>query len=117
MRHSGRDGILVAFPPELFVLPGGASNGPLAAGEFSPLFVLLFTLLKLKWKAKDAGATALFVALLVGGLAFGGHIPLLAVACAKGVSLTLFVVLIIWTSGFMYQMVHQTGSVPVYPGG
>ncbi|MGI6662057.1 MAG: L-lactate permease [Bacillota bacterium] len=79
----------------------------------SPLFVLLFTLLKLKWKAKDAGATALFVALLVGGLAFGGHIPLLAVACAKGVSLTLFVVLIIWTSGFMYQMVHQTGSVPV----
>ncbi|MGI6666599.1 MAG: L-lactate permease [Bacillota bacterium] len=79
----------------------------------SPLFVLLFTLLKLKWKAKDAGATALAVALLVGGFAFGGHMPLLAVACAKGVSLTLFVVLIIWTSGFMYQMVNQTGSVPV----
>ena len=79
---------------------GGASYGPLVAGEF-PLFVLLFTLLKLKWKAKDAGATALAVALLVGGFAFGGHMPLLAVACAKGVSLTLFVVLIIWTSGFM----------------
>ncbi|HHX29401.1 MAG TPA: L-lactate permease [Firmicutes bacterium] len=79
----------------------------------SPLFVLLFTLLKLKWKAKDAGATALIVALLIGGIAFGGQIPLLAIACAKGMSLTLFVVLIIWTSGFMYQMVSQTGSVPV----
>jgi lactate permease len=79
----------------------------------APLFVLLFTLLKLKWKAKDAGATALVVALLVGGFAFGGHVPLLGVACAKGLSLTLFVVLIIWTSGFMYQMVSQTGSVPV----
>ena len=64
----------------------------------SPLFVLLFTLLKLKWKAKDAGATALIVALLIGGIAFGGQIPLLAIACAKGMSLTLFVVLIIWTS-------------------
>lgn len=79
----------------------------------SPLFVLLYTLLKLKWKAKDAGATALGVALLVGGLGFGGQIELLAIACAKGISLTLFVVLIIWTSGFMYQMVHQTGLVPV----
>lgn len=79
----------------------------------TPLFVLLYTLLKLKWKAKDAGATALVVALLIGALAFGGHMTILALACAKGVSLTLFVVLIIWTSGFMYQMVHQTGSVPV----
>lgn len=78
-----------------------------------PLFVLLFTLLRLKWKAKDAGAAALVGALAVGGLAFGGPLPLLAAACAKGVSLTLFVVLIIWTSGFMYQMVSETGSVPV----
>ena len=67
----------------------------------SPLFVLLFALLKLKWKARNAGAAALAVALAVGGMAFGGPAPLLAAACAKGASLTLFVVLIIWTSGFM----------------
>jgi lactate permease len=79
----------------------------------SPLFVLLFALLKLKWKARNAGAAALAVALAVGGMAFGGPAPLLAAACAKGASLTLFVVLIIWTSGFMYQMVSETGSLPV----
>lgn len=79
----------------------------------SPLIVLLVTMLGLKWKAKKAGTLAWLVALLVGGLAFGGYPYLLAIACAKGVSLTLFVVLIIWTSAFMFQLVNQTGTVPV----
>lgn len=78
-----------------------------------PLFVLLFTMLRLKWKARNAGAVAWLVAILVGWVFFGGFPYLLAVASAKGISLTLFVVLIIWTSAFMYQMVSETGAVPI----
>lgn len=79
----------------------------------SPLIVLLFTMLRLKWKAKTAGTVAWLVAIAVSVGFFGGYPYLLAIASAKGVSLTLFVVLIIWTSAFMYQLVNETGTVPV----
>lgn len=79
----------------------------------SPLFVLLVTMLKLKWKAKTAGVLAWLLALVVAWAFFGGYPELLAIASAKGVSLTLFVVLIIWSSSFMFQLVNETGSVPV----
>ncbi len=79
----------------------------------SPFAFLLITMLGLKWNAKKAGMLAWLVALCVGWLSFGGHPHLLAVASAKGVSLTLFVILIIWTSSFMFQVVSETGTVPV----
>lgn len=79
----------------------------------SPLFVLLVTMLWLRWKAKTAGFVAWLVALTVAWAFFGGFPLLLALASAKGVSLTLFVVLIIWSSSFMFQLVSETGSVPV----
>ncbi len=79
----------------------------------SPLIVLLVTMLGMKWKARRAGTVAWIVALAVGWLCFGGYPYLLAVASAKGVSLTLFVVLIIWTSAFMFQIINETGTVPV----
>ncbi|MGI6644119.1 MAG: L-lactate permease [Bacillota bacterium] len=79
----------------------------------SPLIVLLVTMLGLKWKAKRAGTLAWIVALAVAWIFFGGHPQLLAMASAKGVSLTLFVVLIIWTSAFMFQIINETGTVPV----
>ncbi len=79
----------------------------------SPLIILLFTMLGLKWKAKKAGVVAWLVALGVGWAFFGGFPSLLATASAKGVSLTLYVVLIIWTSSYMYQLVNETGAIPV----
>jgi len=79
----------------------------------SPLIILLFTMLSLKWKAKTAGVVAWGAAIVVGWAFFGGFPSLLATASAKGVSLTLFVVLIIWSSAYMYQMVSETGAIPV----
>jgi len=102
--------------------PRGKPAARLLGGAFSmvrwllassPLIVLLFTMLRLKWKAKTAGVVAWIIALFVGWAFFGGYPTLLAIASAKGVSLTLFVVLIIWTSAFMYQMVSETGAIPV----
>ncbi len=78
----------------------------------SPLVVLLVTMLGLKWKARRAGFLAYITALAAGGLLFGGHSFLLAVSSAKGLSLALFVVLIIWSSAFMFQVVSETGAIP-----
>jgi lactate permease len=78
----------------------------------SPLLVLLTTMLGYKWKAAKAGFAAYVIALLVGGIVFGGGFQSLAYASAKGISLTLFVVLIIWTSVLLYQIVNQPGAVP-----
>lgn len=78
----------------------------------SPLVVLLVTMLGLKWKARRAGFLAYVTALTAGGLLFGGHSFLLAVSSAKGLSLALFVVLIIWSSAFMFQVVSETGAIP-----
>lgn len=78
-----------------------------------PLIFLLVALLGLKWKAMKAGAFAWLAALIIGWIAFGGYPYLLAVASAKGISLTLFVVLIIWTSTFMFQVVNETGAIPI----
>lgn len=77
-----------------------------------PVVVLLTTLMRLKWKPRRAGLVAWLTALAIGGACFGGYPYLLMMASAKGVSLTLFVVLIIWTSSFMFQLVNQTGLLP-----
>ncbi len=79
----------------------------------SPLIVLLLTMLWLKWNARKAGTLAYLVAVAVAWAAFGGYPKIMAMASAKGASLTLFVVLIIWSSSFMYQLMNETGSVPV----
>ena len=74
---------------------------------FLPVLVLLVTFIALKWGAPKAGATAFFVALAVGALYFGGDARLLAIASAKGLSLSLFVLSIIWSSVFLYNVVER----------
>jgi len=76
-----------------------------------PLAVLLVGLLRLRWSAPKAGAAAWIAAMAVGAFVFGGSLFGLAIANAKGLSLTLFVVTIIWTSVFLYNVVDQSGAV------
>jgi lactate permease len=78
-----------------------------------PLVVLLFGMLKLKWSAPKAGGVAWLVAMIVGFTAFGGNITGLTLANAKGFSLTIFVVLIIWTSVLLYNVVENAGAMKV----
>ncbi len=74
---------------------------------FVPVLVLLVTFIALRWGAPKAGAAAWFVALAGGATFFGGDAQLLAVASAKGLSLSLFVLSIIWSSVYLYNVVEK----------
>ena len=78
--------------------------------SFLPIAVLLVTIIALKWGAPKAGAAAWFAALLVAILAFGGDTFLVALASAKGLSLSVFVLSIIWSSVFLYNVSEQLGA-------
>lgn len=74
-----------------------------------PLIVLLLALMKFKLGARKSGFVAWVSALLVAGLAFGGHLEVLVFASLKGTSLTLYVATIIWASTLMFKLVFETG--------
>jgi len=80
---------------------------------FLPLLVLLATLLGLKWSASRAGIAAWLAAGLCGWLFFGADGFVLGVACAKGLSLSLFVLLVIWSAVFMYNFIERLGAIAV----
>jgi lactate permease len=80
---------------------------------FLPIFVLLCTILFFKWGAPKAGGISWFVAILIGMFFFGADSRLLTLANSKGLSLSLYVVLIIWCAVFLYNIVNQIGAIKV----
>ena len=87
-----------------------AANVVLAA---LPLVVLLASILALKWSAPRAGAVAWLVVGAIALLFFGADARLLAVGSAKGLSLSFFVLSIIWTSVLLYNVVDELGGIDV----
>ncbi len=61
-----------------------------------PVLVLLAGILWFKWEAAQVGAVSWFIALVVASTYFGADWRLLSLANSKGMSLSLFVLLIIW---------------------
>jgi lactate permease len=78
-----------------------------------PILVLLATILALKWGAPRAGAVAWLVVAGIALLFFGADSRLLAVGSSKGLSLSLFVLSIIWTSVLLYNVIDQQGGIEV----
>ncbi len=78
-----------------------------------PLVALLASILALKWSAPRAGAAAFLVVAVIALLFFGSDPRLLAIGSAKGLSLSLFVLSIIWTSVLLYNVVDQLGGIDV----
>ena len=87
--------VVVSLSPGLWLL------------TFLPIAVLLVTIIGLRWGAPKAGAAAWFVAVAVAVLAFGSDERLIALANAKGLSLSVFVLSIIWSAVFLYNVVEQ----------
>ena len=85
-------------------------NGVLAS---LPILVLLVTLLGLKWSAPRAGAASWLTVAAIALLFFGADSHLLAIASSKGLSLSLFVLTIIWTSVLLYNVIDQLGGINV----
>jgi lactate permease len=80
---------------------------------FLPILTLLTTIVFFHWGAPKAGAISWIVALIIGIFTFGAKSRLLALANSKGLSLSLYVLLIIWSAVFLYNLVDQLGAVKV----
>lgn len=78
-----------------------------------PLAALLASILVLKWSAPRAGAAAFLVVAAIALLLFESDPRLLAIGSAKGLSLSLFVLSIIWTSVLLYNVVDELGGIDV----
>ena len=91
--------------PDLDVL-----NVALAA---APILVLVASILALKWSAPRAGAVAWLVVAALALLHFGADAELLAIATSKGLSLSLFVLSIIWTSVMLYNVIDRMDGIRV----
>jgi len=81
-----------------------------------PLGVLLWALLIAQYRATKAGMLSWVIALIGGYLIFGSTPLGLVTACIKGLSLTVYVVLIIWASVYLYNVIQELGAVEVIAG-
>ena len=84
-----------------------------AALAFLPILALMATILMLKWGAPKAGAVSWLAAGSIAVLFFGADAALLGIASAKGLSLTLFVLSIIWTSVLLYNIIDRLGGIAI----
>lgn len=78
-----------------------------------PILVLIVTIVGMNWSAPRAGAVAWLVVAAVALFFFGADSQVLAVGSSKGLSLALFVLLIIWTSVLLYNVIEQLGCIGV----
>ncbi|MDR0644583.1 MAG: L-lactate permease [Treponema sp.] len=80
---------------------------------FSPILLLLTGMLLFKWEAPKAGALSWFISIAVAWSFFGANPKLLALANSKGISLSIYVLLIIWSAIFLYNIVERAGAAHV----
>ena len=73
----------------------------------SPIVFLLATLLWLNWGAPRAGAVACVVAIVLALVVFGAAPDHVGIASAKGISLSLFVLTIVWTSVYLFNVLDK----------
>ena len=88
-------------------IPIGWLNWLLAA---SPIIVLAFLLVKLRWTAQQAGAMGMFVAAAVALLIFQTPLETLAVAGGKGVWDSAPILFVIWAALLLYHIMDKSGG-------
>lgn len=81
--------------------------------SFLPILVLLFCLIGLKLSASKAGAVSMLLALVIAVFTFGLDSFGLTVAMGKGMSLALYVLLIVWAAVFLYHLVDEFKATEV----
>lgn len=78
-----------------------------------PVVLLLAGILVLKWEAAKVGAVAWIAAAIIAMLFFGCDFKLVALASSKGMSLSLYVLLIIWGAVLLYNIADKAGAIQV----
>ena len=77
----------------------------------SPVVFLVVVLMWLNWKTPRAGAVACVIALALALLVFGAAPSHVAIASAKGLSLAVFVLTIVWTSVYLFNMLDRLNGI------
>ena len=77
----------------------------------TPVVVLMVAIFALNWSAPRAGAAAWVLALALALIVFGAARDHVAIASAKGLSLALFVLTIVWTSVYMFNLVDRLRGI------
>jgi len=77
----------------------------------SPILLILFLMVGLRWGAARAGGAGYLLALLVAVAFFGSGAQLLATAHAKALLLSLDVLLIIWAAFLLYRVADEAGAI------
>ena len=77
----------------------------------SPVVFLVAAIVWLSWSVPRVGAGACVLALALALLAFGAEPRHAAIAAAKGISLSLFVLTIVWTSVYLYNVLDRLKAI------
>ena len=79
----------------------------------APVVLLVVTIIapQFKWSAPRAGAAAWLLALALALLVFGAARDHVAIASAKGLSLAVFVLTIVWASVYMFNLVDKLKGI------
>jgi lactate permease len=79
----------------------------------APILLLFFGILVFKWSTFKTGGIGWFVAAALAVCVFKVSAKGLLIACSKGLSLSLYVLLIIWAAVFLYNVAAGAGAVTV----
>jgi lactate permease len=78
-----------------------------------PIVALLILMVGFNWGGAKAGAVAWLVALVCAYAAFGAGAELLAYSQTKAILLALWVLYIIWSALFLFQVVSEAGGIRI----
>lgn len=76
----------------------------------APLVLLLILLVGLRWQAQEAGPVGMFVAALIALVAFQTPWNALAIAAAKGIWDSIFILYVVWPALLLYHVVKRGGG-------
>jgi len=78
-----------------------------------PIFILVFGILVIKWTAPKAAAVAWIVAVIIALVSFGADITIIAIGSSKGLSLSVFILSILFSSVLLYNVIDRLGGIDV----
>jgi len=76
-----------------------------------PILIVLCLMIFLRWGGQRAGPIGWFCCLIVASLAFGLDWKVFWVSQAKGLLLSLNVLIVLWAALYLYHLVNQIGGV------
>ncbi|MDR1508830.1 MAG: L-lactate permease [Synergistaceae bacterium] len=82
----------------------------------APVIVLLGCILLFHWESFKVGAVSWFVGIFAAYFFFKAGPRLMALANAKGLALSLYVLLIIWSAILLYNVADSAGAVKIISG-